>query len=268
MRIFKKYTFALLPRVVFKDAWPFLETWLADNGIAYRGVAFSLEGGDAAKLIAAYPFMQKYQNKNAVTSFPVNWPADGAIYVPPEDIPLLRKIAGKLLRNFGMHILLDNVRWFETINAVPAVPGDPVHGYQSHFRLSNFIDINKPFLNVCIEVTATGDTLLDTNPLLQDMASFGDLVGTKTATAFDKEESLLLEAKKEEWNIVWWDINRALGFEEERQRLEAEEKAMFAARMETFKTLGAAEAFAVDVSGLSPKKAIASAIKGTGYRYV
>ena len=176
MRVFQQYYFDLKDRVLFKDTLPFVEAWLAGQGIAYDGMMLAMhftnieEDRDTPRVIARFPGLEKYCRvkvdiykppsaqaflphlgrtySSDFTSVPENWPEDMNIHVAKEDEDTIRQIAAKIPRPFNPSatcIALDNVRWFPEINTCPAYilgRGAPC-GYSLFPHLSNSIALGK-----------------------------------------------------------------------------------------------------------------------------
>lgn len=203
MRVFQQYYFDLKDRVLFKDTLPFVEAWLAEQGISYDGMMLAAhftnieEDRDTPRLLAKFPGLKKYHSEKVTvhklspqtiysdfTSVPENWPEDMNIHVQKEDENVVRQIAAKIPRPFNPSatcIALDNVRWFPEIDACPAYilgRGTPC-GYSLFPHLSNSIALGKSsssgkkhnVIAVSIERTHTLEQLLDDTAILERMTA-------------------------------------------------------------------------------------------------
>jgi len=290
MRVFQVYYFDLKDRVLFKDTLPFVEAWLAGQGIAYGGVAFGMqfvnweEDRDTPRLLASFPQLEKYHRAKAekncsdFTSVPPNWAPGMIMHALKEDEDVIRQAAAKIPRPFNPlfnYFALDDVQWFPKINTIPALYADHTPGASGLYpHLSNRIEMSKAFqsgkkyneIEVIIERTNTPEELLDDTAILEKL-----IAGLGTKPRYGAVQIVSSEEERRETeaaDVAVAPILEALWTELKPREAVPKDAppAYHIARMD----LGLGEMNVMSlVQGepVSPKKAIFKAIKGTGLQY-
>ena len=299
MRVFQNYYFDLKERVLFKDTLPFVEAWLAGQGIAYGGMMFEQNfynwGEDriTPRLFAMFPGLKKYHSEKVsvhelspqtitsnFTSVPKNWPEDMNIHVQKEDEDVVRQIAAKIPRPFNPSatcIALDNVQWFPVIDTSPAyLPGKGAPcGYSLFPHLSNSIALGKSsgsgkkhnIIAVTIERTHTLEQLLDDTAILEKLT---DAFGTPphyqaVRIVFSEDERRQTQAAAEALAPILQALWAELKPEEAVPRDVPPEFQCI--RHPNEGEVVVMEMIYTPGEPVSPKKAILKAIKGMGFQY-
>jgi len=298
MRVFQHYYFDLKDRVLFRDTLPFVEAWLAGQGIAYDGMMFEMnflnygEDRDTPRVLARFPGLKKYHSEKVTvhnpssqtiysdfTSVPKNWPEDMNIHVLKEDEDAVRQIAAKIPRPFNpsaICIALDNVRWFPEIDTCPAYilgRGAPC-GYSLFPHLSNSIALSKSHssgkkhnvIAVSIERTHTLKQLLDNTAILERMTAAFETAPHYQALriVFSEDERRQTQAADEELKPILKALWAELKPEEAVPRDVPPEYQCIRRQNE-----GEPDLTLIYMQGepVSPKKAILKAVKGMGFQY-
>jgi len=303
VRVFEQYDFDLGSNILFKDTLPYVEAWLAEQGIAYHGMALMMclcsDEDLLNRLLGKYPQLEKYRRIDTgnweitpqgllsngelrpfsydLSSVPQDWPSSYALHVLREDEALVRELTAKIPRPFNpgaVCIVLDHVRWFPDINTEPAIPedGEP-SGFGACALQSNHIEMVKDFqmgkkhnqVSVKIERTKSPEALLDVSAVVEKLtAAFGAVRDQYLDIVFSPEERRLHQAADEALEPVLQALWAELKLED------AVPKNVPPQYIFTRANFGDGT---IDVVSLgqgepvSPKKAIVKAIKGTGFQY-
>jgi len=284
MRIFQKYHFDLKDRVPFGDTLPFVEAWLAEQGIAYDGMAFAMHFNKSIKsryvprLLAEFPRLAKYCQeeyvyhaysadyfgKGGFISVPENWPENLDIHVEKQDEAMLRQVAAKIPRPYKpsyTFFALDNVQWLPEINTTPAFtcgPRTPCFlGLYPHFsnsiqwRKDDEMGNSRNEITVTIERTQSSERLLGDTAILEKLAAVfqAPLYRPSLEIVFSEDEAWQIAAADFEMEPILEEIWAGLAYR-------------FVSRREAPATPEGTQGKRVSL-----KKAFARAIEGTGFQY-
>ncbi|MCM1090508.1 MAG: hypothetical protein NC092_06980 [Butyrivibrio sp.] len=210
MRVFNIYRFNIADRVKFKDTQPYLKTMLAELGLNWSDLAFSVENISSdtviSKVLEKFPELKKYyhatENGPIVCSYTENW-FSGELFANKSDYDDVFTLFSKIPRPFNIpfgHILLNGVNWFSEETAAPAP--DPhwegadfsklanVHYYSNYIAQHRNFDDGLKYngISVCIETTCDPEPR-DSSAIIEKLIPYlGKPVSSGTKCVFSREE--------------------------------------------------------------------------------